>query len=246
MDNDSRLRQDIDLSSIILVQIFRHLKQNPTSFALILLNGFPSEDGLVRIVNTQEIRDVQSTINRIFPRRPIAVDPRSIRRHAGMSLFDMVLLGNYILMRELTVEIDGRIEFIPADPQVRATRTLTPMHDLILTLEDLSEDNLSTDVLEASDNLFLQQVGMSSLHQTRGSDRLDLKKRLSPKALRSLEVWPSREMREEYSALEAQATAVRSSFLADPRNSQFVPRKKILNILELDRLLERPSMFHYK
>jgi hypothetical protein len=246
MDNDSRLRQDIVLSSIILLQIFRHLKQNPTSFALNLLNGIHCEDGLIRIINTQEIREVQSTINRIFPERNIAADPRSIRRHAGMALFDMVLLGNYILMRELKVEINGRIEFIPADAQVRATRTLTPMHDLILILEDLCEDNLSTDVLEASDNLFLQQVGMSSLHQTRATDRLDLKKRLSPRALRSLDKRPSREMREEYSVLEAKATAVRSSFLADPNNSQFIPRKKVLNILELDRLLERPSIFHCK
>ena len=169
---------------------------------------------------------------------------REVYGATRMSVFDLVLLGNYILMREMAVHIDGRIEFVPADPQVRATRTSTPMHDLILILEDLSPDNLSADVLEASDNLFLQQVGMSSLHQRPGSERLDLHKRLSPKALRSLEVWPSPEIREEYLALEVKAAAMRSSFLADPRHAQ--PRKKILDVLDLDRTLERPSMFHYK
>lgn len=246
MENDSRLRQEMVLSSIMLIQIFRHIKISPTSFACLLLNGVHSENGLVTIVTTQEIRDVQSTINRIFSIGTKAPDPRSVRCHAGMSVFDLVLLGNYILMREMAVHIDGRIEFIPADPQVRATRTSTPMHDLILILEDLSPDNLSADVLEASDNLFLQQVGMSSLHQRPGSKRLDLHKRLSPKALQSLEVWPSPEVREEYLALEVKAAAMRSSFLADPRHAQVIPRKKILDILDLDRTLERPSMFHYK
>ncbi|KAJ5129092.1 hypothetical protein N7526_007258 [Penicillium atrosanguineum] len=74
-----------------------------------------------------------------------------------MSLFDMVLLGNYILMHEMAVHVDGRIEFVPTDPQVRATRTHTPMHDLILTLEDLSPDNLSADVLEASEDLWCSE-----------------------------------------------------------------------------------------
>ncbi|KAJ5682097.1 uncharacterized protein N7477_002037 [Penicillium maclennaniae] len=194
----------------------------------------------------QEIRDVQSTIDRIFSTGIRDTDPRNVRRHAGLSLFDLVLLGNYILMREMAVHIDGRIEFVPADPQVRATRSPTPMHDLILILEDLSPKNLSADVLEANENLFLQQVGMSSLHQRPTSGRLDLSKRLSPVALQALEVWPSPEIEEEYRALEVKAAAVRSSFFANPRHAQVIPRKKILDILDLDRTLERPSMFHHK
>lgn len=206
-DNDSRLQRDILLSSTMLVRILTNLGHNLTSFATALLASFPSPSVMEE---AQEVRHVQFTIDRIFLHMPETETshPRFVRCYEGLSVVDMVLLGNCATTREKGVDIDGRIEFIPTHPGLRFTSRETPMHGLVQAI--YGSQTWTADA-------YLQQLCRPSL---------------SPQA--SHDIWisfgvrASLDVRDEYLALEEMATAVRNRYLADVRKVKAITREKLL------------------
>jgi hypothetical protein len=134
--NNLRLREDIYVSTSVLEDILTAIGRDPLELASELLQ-MCVHDTLKDILQSGVAQTVQATVNRISKSvsESEKAHPRFSRSYKGLSLADMVLLGNRIvLQREWEAEIDGSVYYIPSISQSRWPGGESPMHDLVIAI----------------------------------------------------------------------------------------------------------------
>lgn len=193
--NNLRLREDIYVSTSVLEDILAEIGRDPLGFATELLKVCV-HDTSENALQSDVVQNVQATVDRIFMSVSESEKghPRFSRLYKGLSLADMVLLGNRgVLQREWEAEIDGAIYYIPTISQLRWPGGDSPMHDLVFAT--WGERPWTDEVFE------------------KRSRALEGEERLNTMFLQKLGVKISPEVRDRYVSLEGLADMVRNSYL---------------------------------